>query len=357
VTIGVAAGAASARNLRTCSSVWACPVCSHSVWGARQRELEHLLRSAEQSGLTVALITLTARHQRRDDLSFLLDGLRDGWKGVQDSRKVRTVSAEMRVAGFVRRTEATWGNRFGWHPHLHLLVFAEPDDPTTDFHRLADDMFGAWRTTLVAAGLDAPLRRSGGVDVKVLDISQAEEAAAGYLTQDGAYAPGCGQERRAARELSDRGGKRAKANNSTTWELLEQARGGDKRARALWGEWERTTKGRKPWAVSKALRQMADDCTAVEDEPVTFAPVGAVTERGWQAVCREPDGPSEFLGMIEDAYRSGLGLSQWLHDADDGAHDPHLDALGWAVTAFQQACDLYGIGQEIRQVRWVSPMC
>lgn len=328
VTVGIAGGLASARRLRSCSSVWACPVCSHAQWSERQRELSHLLRSARASGMSVALITLTARHRRSDDLSGLLDGLRDAWKAVQDSKAVRTRSREAFVAGFVRRTEASWGERFGWHPHLHILVFGEPGDPEAGYRQLGSEMFSAWSSSLVKAGMAAPLRDSGGLHVKVLDISNAEMAAAGYLTEDGAY---YSTESRAASELSDSGGKRAKRGNLTTWQLLDRARSGNKTARALWGDWERATKGRKPWAVSRALRVLAADyCEPVEVAPEYHA-VGALTNAGWRIVCADPDGPSEFLGEIEDAYRAAARRS---HPDEDDDGDQETRGLRAAALAF-----------------------
>ena len=114
------------RGLRTCGSVWACPLCSASVWAERASNLTHLLSAAHHNRLRVGFVTLTMRHGRRDGLSDLWAALAPALSDAlgAGSREVRALRKELGVVGVVRRIEATHG-RSGWHLHPHLLVFAE----------------------------------------------------------------------------------------------------------------------------------------------------------------------------------------------------------------------------------------
>jgi hypothetical protein len=154
-------GKAKARGVRTCGSVWACPMCSGSVWAKRAEELTHLLRAAHAAGLQVAFITLTMRHHKRNKLAAMWDCQAKALEqalGV-GSRDVRELRDELGVVGVVRRTEATYGEN-GWHLHPHLLVFAEAG-ALDGFTALGNAMFDAWSDQLAKQSDPDPCASTG----------------------------------------------------------------------------------------------------------------------------------------------------------------------------------------------------
>jgi hypothetical protein len=128
-------------GLSTCGSVWTCPVCSAKVCEARRDELTRALAAWSADGGTVALLTVTFPHQLAQRieggdtrpaarLSREVDELRDrverfakalsSWKSA---RAYKGVMEAAERAGSVRSLEVTVGDRHGWHPHTHDLVF------------------------------------------------------------------------------------------------------------------------------------------------------------------------------------------------------------------------------------------
>lgn len=312
-----ASGQANARGLRTCGSVWACPLCSATIWADRASQLRRLLKAAEHEGLRVGFITLTMRHSRWDRLSDLWQAMAPALTAAlgAGSREVRRIRRELGVWGVVRRTEATYGEN-GWHLHPHLLVFAERGEDG-DFEALASAMFDAWQAKIVRHGLPAP-SDDNGWHVKLLDLSHAEEEAARYVTTAGSF--------HAAAELADRGGKTARFGNRTTWQLLADARDGDRRAAERWAEWELTSKGRCAWDCrSPRLRRLAEGYVEDEpDKPDERETVVTLREPEWAEVCRERS-VSELLTAAEEAYR--LAVVESAGDREAG-----LQSAAWAVT-------------------------
>jgi hypothetical protein len=136
----------------------------------------------------------------------------------------------------------------------------------------------------------------------VLDISDAEEAAAGHVTFAGSF--------HAAAELTASHGKSARRGNRTTWDLMDDAMAGDSEAAARWAEWEQASKGRRAWDNrSAALRELAgqhpEEPTEAPEEPDTIA---TLAEHAWKTVCR-CESVGELLGTAEAAYRHGIARS------------------------------------------------
>jgi hypothetical protein len=289
------------QGLMKCSSVWCCPLCAGKVWAGRAAQLTAGLWNWNEQGGHVALVTLTMRHERSDTLSDLWDALGDSWKAVQQSRGVRAASADLGLVGFVRRIESTHGAN-GWHLHIHALAFLASEPSEADLERLHERMYAPWAARLVAHGMKAPTREHG-LDVKPLDLSDPGAAVASYIT---ARSTPEGM----ASELTDAmGGKRAKGGNRTPWDLLSDAMGGDLRARALWHEWERASKGKRglTWGPMKRLLEIPDlsDQELADSDDLEAALIAALSREQWAALLERPHGPADLLAVAERAYSSG----------------------------------------------------
>ncbi len=296
VSLGIGdGGQAKVLGARTCGSVWSCPVCSQRVWAERANKLVTALRSWSARDGSVAMLTLTMRHDRSQALSDLWPELSSAWRAVEQSRSVRAVFAEAGSLGFVRRIEATHGAN-GWHLHIHALVFLDHPPSPEQLESLEAAAFSAWSSRLAARGMGAPTR-AHGADLKLLDLSAPEAAVAGYITTRATPETTT----TAALELSDSiAGKRAHGTNRSTWDILTAAVGGDRRSRRLWREWEQASKGKRALTWGHSLKGLLGDLDD-EVEPPTVDRLVTLADPVWRAVCnlgRVPD----LLEAAEDAY-------------------------------------------------------
>lgn len=272
-------------GLETCGSVWSCPVCSAKILAARADELRSALETWDAQGGRVAMVTLTMRHRRNDDLALCWDALGDAWRAASGGySRVRAAKLAAGVEGWVRRVEATWGARHGWHVHVHALVFLRDGDRVDD---LGAAMYAAWEARLDRVGL-TPIRDRGGLDVKLLDLAGAVEEVGAYVAK-GAY-----NGERAALELTGPG-KLGRMGNLSPWQLLDAARTGDPFAGELWREWETTSLGRRALTWSQGLRERLQLDQEADDEELADDQAGDVV-----AVWRREDWPALRDAPTED---------------------------------------------------------
>lgn len=302
-------GRAHYSGLTTCGSIWSCPCCSARIWAERGDELAEAVERWYRSGGRVVLVTLTMRHRRDHDLKTLWSALGRGWKAARgESSGARRARERADVAGYARAVEATWGQRHGWHLHVHALIFANGDDQA--LAELGPAMFASWAAAI--RGRDAemePVAGSGGYDAKVLDLADARQEAARYLAK-GIYGETAkGTARSAGAELTA-AGKRARGGiNMTPFQLLERAQAGTATKVELdaWHEWEQTSKGKRAltWAPGFRQRLLADDERSDEeiaaDTDQLGEPVAALPAETWRELREIRDGPCWLLEQVEQA--------------------------------------------------------
>lgn len=115
-------------GVTTCGSVWHCPVCAAKVAEARRAELQQGMVAHVHSGGAAYLLTLTFPHEADHDLGDMLerfDKARQSWRNARKVKAILGAEGEAGVAGSVSSLEVTVSMENGWHPHLHLLVFAD----------------------------------------------------------------------------------------------------------------------------------------------------------------------------------------------------------------------------------------
>lgn len=184
---GVQGGPAGFSGIDTCGSWAACPVCAAKIGAERAKEVSDVLDWAARQGHTIAMLTLTARHNRGQRLADLWDGLGVAWrhlgKGwgsesdaavakregelvqrwIDHAEQMRTWREDLEewrerlvpvgpqrrrprkpqeprafsprriglaerhgLLGYVRATEATYGEA-GWHVHYHVVMVLDSD--------------------------------------------------------------------------------------------------------------------------------------------------------------------------------------------------------------------------------------
>lgn len=261
-------------GLQTCSSVWACPVCSAKISERRRSELQQLIAAHEAAGGVVLLVTRTVPHRRTDDLGELLAKIAQAERGYTGHRDYKTLMQSFGLVGKVRALEVTHGEANGWHPHVHELVFlAQP----VNLADLEEDLSRIWQGAALRAGLDLPSRAHG---LTVQDGSKAAK-----------YASKWGLES----ELTQWHRKRGKVESRTPFDLLRavlsDGDAGASRAALLFAEYAEAFHGRHQLQFSRGLKQryQLDEWTDEElaqrqDEDAEL--LGSIQLNDWRIVCK-----------------------------------------------------------------------
>jgi len=276
-------------GIQTCASVWACPVCSAKISERRRIELAAAIATHKAAGGDVLLLTLTNRHDRRDDLGELVQGqaqaLRRFLRGTKASIKWFD---ELGSIGTVRAMEVTHGDLNGWHPHYHLLVFV--NKAISDLSAMAKAGAAVWARCCKLAGLKEPSLERG------LTL-QGGEYAARYVGKWGLD-----------QEMTKGHQKKAKPGGATPFDLLRRlfADPSDKRSAFLFQEFASVFKGKRQLVWSRGLKERfaietkSDEqiAEAVAEGSELFARINLVQ---WRQVLRaEKAGAHQLRGQILD---------------------------------------------------------
>lgn len=256
-------------GLRRCSSVWWCPLCAAKISERRRAELVAVTATAKALGWQVLLMTLTIPHGMGDDLKDILDKMLKAWRKVTSDRNGMLVKAELQIEGTIRVLEVTDGDN-GFHPHLHVLVFAQPTFTASSFQSA---YLPLWQNACIKVGLPCPSESHG---LKVDDGAKAEK----YVTKWGLED-----------EMTKGHTKTSKSKNGMTpWDLLRDVLKNDsERSRARFYIYAMVFKGRRQLFWSKGLKErlaVADltdeDLVAIQEEHASV--LAELTDNDWRAV-------------------------------------------------------------------------
>lgn len=231
------------EGLQTCGSVWSCPCCSARISETRRDEMNALLKWTRSRGFAVSMLTLTARHGRKDDLAELLTRMKDAKRRWARHRSYRMLKPL--IVGSVTATEVTGGGAHGWHPHFHVIVVTHDG---VDLSPLRD----AWLASLRGAGIDGT---GAGWDIR-----DANETGA-YIAKWGA-----------AEEIALSGRKKGRRAGRTPSQLLAASCDlGDGLAGRLWREYSDVFHSRRQLVWSPGLKALVgigevDDVDAAQDK-------------------------------------------------------------------------------------------
>ena len=275
-------------NVFVCDDIWRCPVCSKKISFERGKEIQKAVAiHHDKNRKAVSMLTLTIPHYRGDDLAWLLKKLAEAKKRLFGDRLMRKVYEQFRLLGHITNTEFTYGSQNGWHPHHHILMFADYDlkdfaseqvavipvfdengvmsyqyvdnkkeralakqkkDHLIELVSFEHFMKIQWQKFCLAVGLSSPSYEHG------LTLQGAENASE-YLSKF-----------QTAMELTASMNKQAKQKNRNQWEILHDANLGDARSKALFFEYAKATKGKRQLAWTKGLKDKfgIDDLTDEE---------------------------------------------------------------------------------------------
>lgn len=315
---------ASFRNLQTCNSVWACPVCAAKISEQRRAELSAALVSGEYRAV---LVTYTLRHRLHNPLISSLVALKNARARLKSGRWFQNLKDDYEWAGSVTSFEPTWSPRNGWHPHAHELVLLPRDITDNDLEAITFKLKRRWIEVLAAEGFTAEY--DYGVDVQT-----AEEWVEEYVVKWG-HEPQ-GRQWTPAHEVTKAVNKSAGSDGFTPWQLLEAYGEGDKQAGALFQEYFHAFKGshQLQWAPgTRALLGMGEDAPtdaelAEIEEP--GEPLETLAYEQWKYILKD-DRRGELL---EVASKGDKGLLRVYFDLI-GLPDPivKIDFRGWNTEA------------------------
>ncbi|NMO90607.1 hypothetical protein [Actinomycetospora sp. TBRC 11914] len=295
VTLGVIENPDGTRSaayggLKTCGSVWCCPVCAAKIATRRADDLATVMRAVDDLGGSAFLLTLTMRHDRGDRLGLtseqrarrnrLEERLADlqvaeanGWdvdehQAEADAIELDSIKAQegcwdvlsyawQRVTsgsswqedcerfggllGWARAVEVTDGEN-GWHVHLHVLMcFREQVSAELARAALGPRLFGRWSRALERKGFAASVEH--GWDMRRAQIGDG--GLADYFTK-------------MAHEVTGGHRKEGRARGGRTpMQLLADAVDTyEESALSRWWEWEAASDGRRQLTWSTGRRDL-----------------------------------------------------------------------------------------------------
>lgn len=307
-------GRAGFAGLVTCGSVWVCPVCSAKVMARRALEIGTVVAAATAEDMPVAFGTFTVRHNRRQPLATVWDGVAAGWKRVRTGKSWTTAVERFGIEGYCRVQEVTFGVN-GWHPHVHSLFIGSGLNSDAEVERFFMPTWKRWAAGAQSVGLEAPLPR--GSEWHLVNGGHLSGTALGeYLSKGYDAAAAIGM------EMTQTQSKVAQGVHKTrpTWELMQGAINGEVRPLRLWWEWEQASKGRRQIAWSRGVRERfglvevekSDDEIAAEAIGTERDALVHITRDGWGQLVHEPALIPQVLEVAEQTGQAGL--SKWLID-------------------------------------------
>ncbi len=281
---------ARVAKIKTCGSVWACPVCSAKVAEKRRAELSYAMQVHIAGGGYAYLVTLTMPHYIGQSLEFLnsvFDKARQRFQNSRAWKKVMDVGNEetgkqpgtAKRVGSVNSTEVTYGSKNGWHPHLHMLVFcdagafAEGDaDAEGRLTSKAIEFFKLeWVRQLEKLGVVDGSNRSWA-EKYALDIRGGKKAAE-YVAKWG-HDESWGMSSELTKSHAKVGTRESWTSDAhyTPFQLLAMSQNGDGHATCAFREFVKEFDGRRMLTWSRGLKdhfgiaEMADEQAAEQEE-------------------------------------------------------------------------------------------
>ncbi len=223
-------------GLRTCGSIWECPVCAERVSRARRDDMVVMLDRARALGYHPVLVTWTVRHHAGQRLRTVLDGLLHARRSVSAARAYKSMKKSVGMVGAVKAIEMTHGPN-GWHPHVHEIWILRSALTPDTMRWITITLAVMWSKYVGRAGLSLPDALHG------ITVQDGNNAAA-YIAKWGLQS-----------ELSAAARKSAAPGHMTPWEILARASGNNE-CSALWREYVAATNGRRQLVRSRGLTKL-----------------------------------------------------------------------------------------------------
>jgi hypothetical protein len=265
---GTSGDSARLHGVTTCKSVWTCPTCSAKICAARQAELADGMKNWIAQGGFVFLMTNTFPHDREDVLAENLGKFTKAKGYFKNSKTYKRILGKGVRKGSVTSLEVTRGERSGWHPHQHDLVFCTPDafgdvkegEGGRLASRFIDELKEAWYMALRKAGL-CEQNEMSDVLAHGLDV-RGGQFAAEYIAKFGKD-----QKWGLSREVTMHAAKvGSDSKGAHPFQLLAWAEEGDTDAVAQFREYAEAFEGKRMLSWSRGLKKELTGRDEITDE-------------------------------------------------------------------------------------------
>ncbi len=251
------------KNLKYCSSVWLCPVCSSRIASERRKELA---KAVEVAGVYTALVTFTLSHSKRDGLGDLLNALRDALNKTKSGRWYEAFLDQHGIVASVSSLEFTHGAH-GWHPHIHALLFM---NKKPDAKAIQEQLSERFTKFIGKSGYYASSFHS-------VDVRASRKDVSGYISK------WC-----IIDELSNVQLKQGKGESLSVWQIAQLAVEGDRECEMLWLEYARASYRKKALQWSRGARELlgigkekSDEEIIAEEDAQEAVHICSFTPREW----------------------------------------------------------------------------
>lgn len=267
------------RNVITCKNVWVCAVCSSRITEKRAQELQGMLEGTDYQTI---MTTFTMSHNRGEKLEDLLSDMQDALRAFKSGRWWQDLCEEWGIVGTIKALEVTWGDKNGWHPHIHELWVLDLNNPLSEAQslHLQHLLVERWRTMLAKFGRSASDDR--GVHVSPNAIDQ-------YIAKFGKEPKPSLGKWTLAREVSKAASKRSMVGTHLTpFQILDLAED-DLQMAAVFREYASAMKGKQQLRWSTGLRDLLGLAGDGEDMPEDSESEKIITipDAHWQSVVNE----------------------------------------------------------------------
>ena len=281
-------------NLATCSSVWACPVCSAKIQSRRAQEINKGMFRMYHAGYTASMITFTHPHNRTMGLASNIDMHNNALRKLRAGRQWVKFKDRTGYKGLIRGSEVTHGLN-GWHYHTHEIWFVAGG---YDMSKEREWLANRWYECCIKAGFNIPDKSAflaNAVDIQV-DVHSSQ-----YLAKFGRT---WGIDKEVSMGASKKG------HGKTPFELLDSD---DSRDNELFIEYVRATRGKAQLFWSRGLKAMCgiqlktdEELNAEQDD--TAEVIAFLTRDLWNCV-KYNHARAELLDIAE-VYGFD-GIQEW----------------------------------------------
>lgn len=238
-----------------------CPDCGAVIAATRRADIELAgTRAIQYHGMTLAMLTFTFGHRLTDSLEKQVKARQAAWVSLGRGKGWDQDKSRYRVKGYVRVLEETWGEKFGWHAHIHVLVFLEHTPGSVEaknaIKMLARSMFGRWSRAVVKNGMRKPSFK--GQDAHEVTGKEAAADMGAYLVKQ-LDTPKRRLASAVAWEMTAKDGKIADkitAEHFAVVELLDLAMDNEAWAAELYAERELAMLGHRTIQWSRDIREL-----------------------------------------------------------------------------------------------------
>lgn len=323
---------ASLTGLNRCGNLHTCPVCAAKVGELRRKQLSAAMVKHVGNGGSAYLLTLTYPHEADMALIESMAKFDKARQRFQNSRQWKAFKKSGDVLGVVNSLEFTVSQENGWHPHIHVLVFAKRkafgEDVPINTHGdlnsyLIDDLSKLWCSILFKVGL--------GDNSKLQDMLQhamnvrGGEKAAEYIAKFGRDEKwGASSELARSHAKIGSAGERWGNLHFTPFQLLAWAEAGDGWSVHRFREYAAAVEGKRALTWSPGLKKALgvedideETWAATDDNPMPEQiQVGELTAQQFAEIMSRKQLP-QFLEYVAECANDQQDLDDYIESLQE----------------------------------------